>query len=238
VHDDPGDELGTRHQGQWTPLARALSATGDRWTLSIALALVREDTQRPVQVRRRLAGISTGVLDRHLQRMVTQGLLSRERYREMPPRVELALTEAGRELQPIVAALARWGMRHMWSAPRARERVDVEALLELLPMLLADPVPTRDGTLELAVGDPERPPATRRFALERGRLRALEADGEKPAASVVGDTPAWIAALGPRRDYARLRFSGRRTLAREVLEALPAPAATDEIRKATTDGRP
>lgn len=236
----PGEELVTRHHGQWTPLARALSATGDRWTLSIALALVHRDLQRPVQLQRELAGISSGVLDRHLQQMVAVGLLSRKRHREMPPRVELQLTEAGRELQPIAAELARWGMKHMWSAPQAGEQVDVEALLSLLPVLLADTVPRPDGTLELAVRDPERPPEVRRFALEQGRLRALETDGnggeggedtEKPAASVVGDTPAWIAALGPERDYAQLRFSGRKTLARAVLDALPAPARGEDLER-------
>jgi len=70
------------------------------------------DPQRPVQLRRRLPGISAGVLDRHLQQMVALGLLLRSRFKEMPPRVELALTEAGCELLPIARALARWGVRH------------------------------------------------------------------------------------------------------------------------------
>jgi DNA-binding HxlR family transcriptional regulator len=101
-----------RHHSQPVALARALSATGDRWTLLIALALA-QDPQRPVQLERRLPGISSGVLDRHLQQMVTLGLLLRNRFKEMPPRVELALTEAGRELLPIARALARWGVKHM-----------------------------------------------------------------------------------------------------------------------------
>ena len=101
-----------RH-GQWAiPLARALGATGDRWTLLIALSLARAP-QRPVELQRNLPGISSGVLDRHLQQMVAVGLLLRRRFKEMPPRVELALTDVGRELLPIARALARWGDRHM-----------------------------------------------------------------------------------------------------------------------------
>jgi DNA-binding HxlR family transcriptional regulator len=103
-----GEEPHTRR----SPLGRALSATGDRWTLPIAQQLAR-GPRRPVQLQRRLTGISSGVLDRHLQRMVALGLLLRRRYREMPPRVELALTDAGRELLPIARALARWGTKHM-----------------------------------------------------------------------------------------------------------------------------
>jgi DNA-binding HxlR family transcriptional regulator len=106
------EESQPRHRSQWSPLARALDATGDRWTLSIVLALA-SDPQRPVQLRRRLPGISAGVLDRHLQQMATLGLLLRRRFKEMPPRVEISLTEAGRELLPIADALARWGVKHM-----------------------------------------------------------------------------------------------------------------------------
>ena len=106
------EEPQPRYHSQRVALAQALSATGDRWTLLIALALDRHP-QRPVELRRRLPEISAGVLDRHLQQMVALGLLLRSRFKEMPPRVELALTEAGRELLPIARALARWGVKHM-----------------------------------------------------------------------------------------------------------------------------
>jgi len=211
-----------RHHSQWSPLARALGATGDHWTLLIALQLMEPDVRRPVQLQRQLAGISNGVLDRHLQQMVSLGLLLRRRYREMPPRVELALTEAGRELLPIAAGLARWGMRHLWSSPEARERVDIDALLGLLPALLEGARRLPEGTLELTVEDPEQASTTRRFEVDQGRVRALDNAGEeRPAARVVGDTQSWIAALGPERDYAGLRFAGRKGMARKVLEALP-----------------
>ncbi len=208
-----------RYNSQWTPLARALSATGDRWTLLIVLAL-GDDPQRPVHLRRQLAGISSGVLDRHMQQMVALGLLLRKRYREMPPRVELALTPAGRELLPIAGALTRWGMARLWSEPRGRERVDVEVLLGLLPVMLEDAKRLPDGTLELAVEASERRTAWR-FAIERGRLGACEENHHKPHASVVGDARGWIAALGPERDYAGLNVTGHKGLATSVLDALP-----------------
>jgi DNA-binding HxlR family transcriptional regulator len=216
-----GNELRPRHQSQWTPLARALSATGDHWTLSIVLQLA-QDSRRRVQLQRQLKGISSGVLDRHLQQMVALGLLSRRRFKEMPPRVELQLTAAGRELLPIAGALASWGMRHMWSAPETREQVSVEALLNLLPALLKDAKGLPDGTLELAVQDAGQLATSQLFGIKQGHLRALDKGiVMKPAASVVGNTNAWIAALGPARDYRKLRLSGRKGLARSVLEALP-----------------
>jgi DNA-binding HxlR family transcriptional regulator len=220
VRDLQDEHPHLRYHSQWSPLARALSATGDHWTLLIALALA-QDPSRPAHLQHRLAGISSGVLDRRLQQMVALGLLSRRRYREVPPRVELQLTEAGCELLPIAGELARWGMRHMWSAPQASERVDVEALLGLLPVLLTDAERLPDGMLELAVRDVERRPASWRFAIEQGRLQAPMRDGGRPGASVVGETSAWIAALGPERDYAGLSFSGHTALATRVLRALP-----------------
>ena len=120
---------------QWTPLARALTAAGDSWTLAIAAELAPGPT-RLSALRARLAGVSAGLLDRHLRRMTAAGLITRSRYREMPPRVELELTEAGRELLPVASALARWGLNRAWSAPREDELVDVEALLRQLPLLL------------------------------------------------------------------------------------------------------
>ena len=60
----------------------------------------------------------------------TRGLITRSRYREMPPRVEIELTDAGRELLPVAAALSRWGLAARLERPRGEdERVDVEALL-------------------------------------------------------------------------------------------------------------
>lgn len=106
-----GTKHARRDSSRCTPLGHALGIVGDRWTLPIALALA-DGPRRPVQLREQLAGISAGVLNRHLQQMIALGLLLRRRFKEMPPRVEITLTDAGRELLPIANALARWGERN------------------------------------------------------------------------------------------------------------------------------
>jgi DNA-binding HxlR family transcriptional regulator len=88
-----------------------LRATGDHWTLLIALQLAPGST-RLTELRERLPGISTGVLERHITHMVEQGLVTRTRFREMPPRVEIELTDSGRELLPVASTLESWGKRH------------------------------------------------------------------------------------------------------------------------------
>jgi DNA-binding HxlR family transcriptional regulator len=224
-------------------LARTLAATGDRWTLMIALALA-PGRMRLTHLHARLPGVSTGVLDRYVQQMVALGLVSRRRFKEMPPRVELELTPAGRELLPIAHTLARWGMRHLWSPPQERERVDVDALLRLLPALLEEASDLPEGSVEAVVADAD-PPIHHVYRLEGGYLRMVdcpadatrdprEENGDAAApthdppdaatAHLHGDCDAWVAALGPACDYQRLRITGDERLARRILDALPRSA--------------
>ncbi len=234
-----------RARRAWTPLNRALTATGDRWTLTIALALA-PGSMRVTQLQKRLSGISAGVLERHLHQMVALGLMTRTRFKEMPPRVELELTDAGRELLPVAEALARWGIRFLWSPPLEGERVDLDALLSLLPVLLSEETGLPEGSLEALVTDTD-PPVRRLYRVQDGRLRIddRQADGgigvaprdtavtpeegrsttDRTSARVQGDTDAWIAALGPAGDCAQLRFDGDEQLAMRVLEALPGQLA-------------
>jgi DNA-binding HxlR family transcriptional regulator len=229
-----GTTLPVRAHRQWTPLARALTAVGDHWTLLIVLALAHEKLRLNV-LRTRLPGVSSGVLDHHLSQMVALGLLSRERFREMPPRVEVALTERGTELLPIAGALARWGMRNEWPMPESREHVHADAILRQLPALLEEVTGLPDGGIEVGVGvgahdgdsDAGRGvPARLWFEISGGRLRCVEeADGtvgaRAPTARVEGDEDAWTAALGPEGDYSGLRFAGKRSTTERLLDSLP-----------------
>jgi len=210
---------------QWTPLGRALSLLGDNWTLAIVTELAAGRTRLSV-LRDRLSGVSAGVLDRYLSHMAAAGLLTRTRFRETPPRVELELTDAGRELLPIVAALSRWGLRWAWSQPSEREIVDPGALLRALPLLLDEPVKAPDGTVELILDERG---GRRRHLLDisGGRVsiraaRAGHADA-RPSARVAGDWRAWAAAFGPGADVSRLRLAGRRSQARALLAAIARP---------------
>src|SRR5689334_12227808 len=105
---------------QWSPDARALDLVGDKWTLLIIRDLAA-GPRRFVELQRVLPGISTEQLRSRLNRMVADGLLTRQRYREVPPRVDYELTERSRELMPVLGALARWGYDWTWGTPRPGE---------------------------------------------------------------------------------------------------------------------
>ncbi len=172
----------------------------------------------------RVPGISTGVLDRHIRVMVALGLVTRRRFKETPPRVELELTTAGRDLLPIVGALARWAMRHLWSGPKAGEHVRVDVVLRMLPALLEDAHDLPAGSLDAVLIDEDGREEHVRYVVQDGRLQ-LDGPNDTPAAAVVhGDAAAWIAALSPERDLSTLRFAGEERLARALLDALPHPA--------------
>src|ERR1700759_1769758 len=120
---------------QWSPDARALDLVGDKWTLLIIRDLAA-GPRRFVELQRVLPGISTEQLRWRMNRMVGDGLLARQPYREVPPRVDYELTERSRELIPVLGALARWGYDWTWSTPRAGEDVTVGAIFPLAPGLL------------------------------------------------------------------------------------------------------
>jgi DNA-binding HxlR family transcriptional regulator len=190
----------------------------------IVLALSHE-TLRLSTLRQRLPGVSSGVLDHHLGQMVALGLLSRERFREMPPRVELTLTERGSELLPIAAALARWGMRYEWPLPDGHENIRAEAILRQLPALLEERTDLPEGTIEAVVGD-DAESVINLFQIVGGRLETTSDNIKQTTARVEGDEAAWIDALGPAHDYSRLRFAGKREIAERILDALPREACS------------
>ena len=215
---------------QWAPDARALDLVGDKWTLLIIRDLAA-GPRRFVELQRVLPGISTEQLRSRLNRMVADGLLTRQRYREVPPRVDYELTERSRELMPVVGALARWGYDWTWSAPRPGEDINVGAIFRLAPGLI-EPPPGVEGTVELVVeasGDSE-PERRYRLTAGHGRIEISEAPSDaSPAATVTGTRDAWVQALGPEGAADDLEFSGNRGLAEAVLSGFTAAAAASRV---------
>ncbi len=90
------------------PVETTLVLMGDRWKLLIVRDLLT-GTKRFGELKKSLAGISQKVLTQHLRIMEENGLVHREVYAEVPPKVEYSLTELGRSLQSIHDAMWRWG---------------------------------------------------------------------------------------------------------------------------------
>jgi DNA-binding HxlR family transcriptional regulator len=209
---------------QWSPDARALDLVGDKWTLLIIRDLAG-GPRRFVELQRVLPGISTEQLRSRLNRMVADGLLTRQRYREVPPRVDYELTERAREVLPVVGALSRWGYDWAWGPPRPGEAVDVGAILRSATGL---PVPSRakPGTVEVVVTGRSRGDCTYAMTIGRGGMTIAERDAPGDAeARVTGSERAWIEAFSPNGGRSGLTFEGDERLAEAVLEVCGAAAA-------------
>lgn len=204
---------------QWSPDARALDLVGDKWTLLIVRDLAA-GPRRFVELQRVLPGISTEQLRSRLNRMVADGMLTRKRYREVPPRVDYELTPRARELMPVLAELAHWGYRWAWSQPRAGERVDLGAILRLAPGLVH--VNGARGEVECTITDGNREggPLTMTVTLTGEGSQVAEEPAQEPLARITGDTRAWVSSFSPGGDPSALTVSGDHEVATHVIQEL------------------
>jgi DNA-binding HxlR family transcriptional regulator len=216
---------------QWSPDARALDLVGDKWTLLIVRDLA-SGPRRFVELQRVLPGISTEQLRSRLNRMVADGMLTRQRYREVPPRVDYELTERARDLLPVIGELARWGYQWAWSRPRSGERVDIGAIVRLAGGLL-DNASEIQGRLELTITDGEREGGSPTYTIEvgNGGVNVSQEAAESPSATVTGDTAAWVKAFAPAPEFSALQITGDRAFAETVLGQLAQLEVQSSIRE-------
>jgi DNA-binding HxlR family transcriptional regulator len=211
---------------QWSPDARALDLVGDKWTLLIVRDLI-SGPRRFVELQRVLPGISTEQLRSRLNRMVADGMLTRKRYREVPPRVDYQLTDRAIALAPVLGELARWGYDWAWGTPRPLEAVDIGAIFRLLPGLLSAGAGV-SGRVDLTVADGREGDETTVYSVSLAddgvQLTEHGPDRELPEgaadSTVRGSASGWIRALAPQPELDGLEFTGRRELASLVLETL------------------
>ncbi len=91
------------------PVETTLSLIGNKWQVLILRDLVLNDTMRFKELQRSIGKVSQKVLTSNLRTMEARGLVRREVYAEVPPRVEYSLTELGKTLEPVLDALWTWG---------------------------------------------------------------------------------------------------------------------------------
>lgn len=106
--------LGRTYSSQDCSAARALEFVGERWSLLIVRDALFAGTTRFTDFQRSL-GMARNVLAARLERFVEDGLMERRGPEPGAQHHDYVLTDKGRELQPVVIALTRWGDR--WAAP-------------------------------------------------------------------------------------------------------------------------
>src|SRR5208282_1920397 len=92
------------------PAQRTLLIIGGRWKVPILYHL-QGQTCRFSELRRLLLPVTPKMLSQQLRELERDGLVNRKIYPQIPPKVEYSLTPAGKTVEPIIAAMCKWGKR-------------------------------------------------------------------------------------------------------------------------------
>ena len=87
-----------------------LAVIGGKWKPIILYHLSLAQAVRFGELRRGMHDVTERMLTRQLRELEADGLIHREVYREVPPRVEYSLTEMGRSLIPLLLQMRAWGV--------------------------------------------------------------------------------------------------------------------------------
>ena len=94
------------------PVTATLELIGGKWKTIILYSLTN-GTRRFGEIAVRIPDISRKVLTEQLKELEADGLVKREEFKEIPPRVEYSLTELGRSLASVFNALEIWGAENV-----------------------------------------------------------------------------------------------------------------------------
>src|SRR5262245_30696091 len=100
------------------PVETAIEIIGGRWKVLILQEVFR-GTRRFSELQRALTGVSHRTLTQQLRELESHGILQRQVYQEVPPKVEYSLTPIGETLRPVIDVL------HNWATDYSRMRAKV-----------------------------------------------------------------------------------------------------------------
>lgn len=92
-------------------IERSIDIIGGRWKAIILFHLM-EGTRRFGELQRLVPAVTQQMLTQQLRELETDGIVHREVYKQVPPKVEYSLTKRGETLVPILTALCEWGASH------------------------------------------------------------------------------------------------------------------------------
>ncbi|MEM7030049.1 MAG: helix-turn-helix domain-containing protein [Chloroflexota bacterium] len=97
------------------PIEMTLSIIGGKWKGIIMYHLMKSTTIRFNELQRMLPGATPRMLTKQLRELEQDGVIHREIYPQVPPKVEYSLTDFGQSLTPILTQMETWGLHYMSS---------------------------------------------------------------------------------------------------------------------------
>ena len=104
------------------PIRNVLSRVGDKWSMLVLFTLESNDNQRFKELQRNIPDISQKMLTATLKMLEADGLIRREVFPEVPPRVEYSLTKKGKSLLPLIDNLLSWASENMEDIIESRRK--------------------------------------------------------------------------------------------------------------------
>lgn len=95
------------------PIKYFFDVAGGKWKTSILCILASGEAHRYSRIRRKLGTITNTMLAQSLQQLEEEGMIDRNQYNEIPPRVEYGLTEKGKTIIPVLLNMADWSSKSM-----------------------------------------------------------------------------------------------------------------------------
>lgn len=108
---------------EYCKAAPMLEWMGNKWSLVVLLKVSENEPVRFNELYRTIPAISEKVLSSVLRQLYTDGIIDRELYPDVPPRVEYSVSEFGKTLLPHVQSLIDWGRENFDTIIKNRERL-------------------------------------------------------------------------------------------------------------------
>ncbi len=220
---------GKRTYGDRCGIARALDVVGERWALLVVRELLL-GPKRFTDLRSGLPHLGPDVLSQRLRDLEESGMVRRRTLAPPAASRVYELTDRGRQLEPVILALGRWGSRAPFPSahpfPSAQEVFGAESAMLALKTLFAAPAATRRfaASYELRLGE-------HRFGVRiaEGRLELSRGEADHPSAIIETD-PATLASvlwhgrsLGDAQRSGHLKIDGSKAAARRFFTLFPLP---------------
>ena len=106
------------------PIERVINVFGGKWKPAILYHLEQNGTLRFSELRKLIPQVTQRMLTQQLRDLERDGLVTREHFPEIPPRVEYTSTPIALSLTPVAQAIEKWGAKNMDAIHAARKRYD------------------------------------------------------------------------------------------------------------------
>ena len=184
--------MSKRSYNQYCAVARALDIVGERWTLLIVRELLT-GPKRFKDLLKGLPGIGTNLLTARLKDLERHGVVQRATLPPPAASKVYELTKLGRSLEPVIAALGRWGLEFLGTPDQEDDLRPGWAVVAMRSALKQEAVRGFQETYEFLIDE-----ETFHLRVKDGEVEALQGPAVDPDLIVRGTTQAFLALAAGR----------------------------------------